>query len=108
MGDCYKWKNIPSTMTTKAIGRATAAAIRARVVNNVYNEMENNTPGRHQQDFVNNGADDRITQLRQLSETLNEGLWGGVGFLHSLSKGLCGLLMRRETLWVLGALLSVV
>jgi len=144
MGDCYKWKNIPSTMTTKAIGRATAAAIRARVVNNVYNEMENNTPGGHQgnlangrhqgnlangrhqgnlvngrhqqdfvngrrqQDFVNNGADDRITQLRQLSETLNEGLWGGVGFLHSLSKGLCGLLMRRETLWVLGALLSVV
>merc|ERR1711981_144005 len=55
-------------------------------------------------DLVNDGTDDRITQLKQLYVTLKEGFWGAVGILYSLVNWLYGLLRRRQTWSVLTAL----
>merc|ERR1712072_1666226 len=55
-------------------------------------------------DLVNDGTDDRITQLKQLYVTLKEGFWGAVGILYSLGNWLYGLLRRRQTWSVLTAL----
>merc|ERR1712072_1272466 len=55
-------------------------------------------------DLVNDGTDDRITQLKQLHVTLKEGFWGAVGILYSLVNWLYGLLRRRQIWSVLTAL----